>query len=65
MILNQTAIGFVDTERGTLKESYFSPYIIPTVFSHLVTTYLLCPCHMLDNFKADPEQCVYTFFILR
>ena len=31
MVLNQNAIGFVDTERGTLKESYFSPYIMPTV----------------------------------
>jgi hypothetical protein len=22
---------FIDTERGTLKESYFSPYVMPTV----------------------------------
>jgi hypothetical protein len=29
--LDQDALGFEDTERGTLKESYFSPYIIPTV----------------------------------
>ena len=31
MILNEEAIAFEDSERGTLKESYFSPYIIPTV----------------------------------
>ena len=28
---NEEALAFVDTERGTLKESYFSPYIMPTV----------------------------------
>jgi transposase InsO family protein len=28
---NEKALAFVDTERGTLKESYFSPYIIATV----------------------------------
>jgi hypothetical protein len=31
MVLNEQAIAFEDTERGTLKESYFSPYIIPTI----------------------------------
>ena len=31
MKLNENAIAFEDVERGTLKESYFSPYIIPTV----------------------------------
>ena len=31
MVLNQEAIAFEDAERGTFKESYFSPYIIPTV----------------------------------
>ncbi|TFK40084.1 hypothetical protein BDQ12DRAFT_697548 [Crucibulum laeve] len=31
MKLNETAIAFEDKERGTLKESYFSPYIIPTI----------------------------------
>jgi hypothetical protein len=31
MVLNEDAIAFEDTERGTLKESYFSDYIIPTV----------------------------------
>ena len=31
MVLNEHAIAFEDIERGTLKESYFSPYIIPTV----------------------------------
>jgi len=31
MVLNEDAIAFEDAERGTFKESYFSPYIIPTV----------------------------------
>ena len=31
MKLNEQGIAFEDLERGTLKESYFSPYIIPTV----------------------------------
>jgi hypothetical protein len=31
MWLNQYAIAFEEDERGTLKESYFTPYIIPTV----------------------------------
>jgi hypothetical protein len=31
MWLNQNAIAFEENERGTLKESYFTPYIIPTV----------------------------------
>ena len=31
MKLNENGIAFEDVERGTLKESYFSPYIIPTV----------------------------------
>ncbi|KAA1473774.1 hypothetical protein DENSPDRAFT_860009 [Dentipellis sp. KUC8613] len=31
MYLNREALAFAETERGTLKESYFSPYIIPTV----------------------------------
>jgi hypothetical protein len=31
MWLNQNAIAFEEDERGTLKESYFTPYIIPTV----------------------------------
>jgi hypothetical protein len=31
MVLNEEAIAFEDAERGTFKESYFSPYIIPTV----------------------------------
>jgi hypothetical protein len=31
MILNEEAIAFEDVERGTFKESYFSPYIIPTI----------------------------------
>jgi hypothetical protein len=31
MLLNKEAIAFEDAERGTLKESYFSPYIVPTV----------------------------------
>ena len=31
MMLNEEGIAFEDIERGTFKESYFSPYIIPTV----------------------------------
>jgi hypothetical protein len=31
MRLNEDALAFDESERGTLKESYFSPYIIPTV----------------------------------
>jgi len=31
MRLNEHAIAFEDMERGTLKDSYFSPYIIPTI----------------------------------
>lgn len=31
MMNNEKALAFIDTERGTLKESYFSPYIMPTV----------------------------------
>src|SRR5215471_11267002 len=31
MVLNEGAIAFEDTERGTLREDYFSPYIIPTI----------------------------------
>jgi hypothetical protein len=31
MQLNQETLAFEETDRGTLKESYFSPYIIPTV----------------------------------
>ena len=31
MVLNEAAIAFEDAERGTFKESYFSPYIIPTI----------------------------------
>ena len=29
--LNEEALAFEETDRGTLKESYFSPYIYPTV----------------------------------
>jgi len=31
MVLNKESIAFEDAEQGTFKESYFSPYIIPTV----------------------------------
>jgi len=31
MTTNEMRIAFEDAERGTLKESYFSPYIIPKV----------------------------------
>ncbi|KIJ05006.1 hypothetical protein PAXINDRAFT_36440, partial [Paxillus involutus ATCC 200175] len=30
LLLNEQTLAFEDTDRGTLKESYFSPYIIPT-----------------------------------
>ncbi|KAJ6540935.1 hypothetical protein B0H10DRAFT_1855646, partial [Mycena sp. CBHHK59/15] len=31
MQLNEDALAWEDIERGTLKDSYFSPYVIPTV----------------------------------
>ena len=31
MTLNEEALCFEEAERGTFKESYFSPYIIPTI----------------------------------
>jgi len=31
MTTNEAGIAFEDAERGTLKDSYFSPYIIPTI----------------------------------
>ncbi|KAI0056167.1 hypothetical protein BV25DRAFT_1814497, partial [Artomyces pyxidatus] len=31
MVLNEQALAFEDDQRGTIKESYMSPYIIPTV----------------------------------
>jgi hypothetical protein len=31
MLLNERVLAFEDNERGTLREDYFSPYIIPTV----------------------------------
>lgn len=31
MMLNEDALAFQESQRGTFKESYFSPYIIPTV----------------------------------
>jgi hypothetical protein len=31
MVLNEQTLAFVQTDRGTFKESYFSDYIIPTV----------------------------------
>ena len=31
MTANEAAIAFEDAERGTFKESYFAPYIIPTI----------------------------------
>ena len=31
MVLNEDAIAFEDIKQGTFKESYFSPYIIPTI----------------------------------
>ena len=37
--LNQEALAFKEKDRGTLKESYFSLYIIPTVPHTLWTHY--------------------------
>ena len=31
MIINEETIAFEDAERGSLKESYFDPYIMPTI----------------------------------
>jgi hypothetical protein len=31
MLLNEEALAFEDKDRGMLKESYFSDYIMPTV----------------------------------
>jgi len=42
MKINETGIAFEDIERGTLKELYFSPYIIPTI-SHLPWEYQNIP----------------------
>ena len=42
MKINETGIAFEDIERGTLKESYFSPYIIPTI-PHLPWEYQNIP----------------------
>jgi len=42
MWLNQNAIAFEENERGTLKESYFTPYIIPTV-PHMAWEYRNIP----------------------
>jgi hypothetical protein len=42
MKLNETGIAFEDIERGTLKDSYFSPYIIPTI-PHLPWEYKNIP----------------------
>ena len=50
MVLNEAGIAFQDSERGTFKESYFSPYIIPTVphvpWEH---TYRVIPPGLLDQ----------------
>ena len=31
MVLNEEALAFEETDRGTLREDYFSPYIMPTI----------------------------------
>ena len=31
MVLNEAALAFEETDRGTLREDYFSPYIMPTI----------------------------------
>ena len=42
MVLNKEDIAFEDSERGTFKGSYFSPYIIPTV-PHIPWEHANCP----------------------
>ena len=31
MVLNEAALAFEETDRGTLREDYFSPYVMPTI----------------------------------
>jgi hypothetical protein len=31
MVLNEEALAFEETDCGTLREDYFSPYIMPTI----------------------------------
>jgi hypothetical protein len=31
MVLNEEALAFEETDRGTLREDYFSPYVMPTI----------------------------------
>ncbi len=64
MKLNENGIAFEDVERGTLKESYFSPYIIPTV-PHSPWEYRNIPIppgimqKVLDVLKLKMEAGVY------
>ncbi|KAG2063293.1 hypothetical protein BDR04DRAFT_1038387, partial [Suillus decipiens] len=62
--LHQDALAFEDTDRGTLKESYFSPYIIPTI-PHIPWEYKNIPIppgirsRVIDVLKLKIEAGVY------
>src|ERR1700683_4132475 len=71
MWLNQHAIAFEEDERGTLKESYFTPYIILTV-PHKVWEYKNIPIppgiqdkviellkHKINAGVYEPSQSAY------
>src|SRR6266568_1958539 len=64
MRLNEKSIAFEDVERGTLKESYFSPYIIPTI-PHIPWEYRNIPIppglmpKVLDLLKLKLKAGVY------
>jgi hypothetical protein len=64
MVLNEDAIAFEDTERGTLKDSYFSPYIVPTV-PHIPWEYKNIPIppglrnQVMDVLRLKIEAGVY------
>ncbi|KAG2112062.1 uncharacterized protein F5147DRAFT_572787 [Suillus discolor] len=64
MWLHQDALAFEDTDRGTLKESYFSSYIIPTV-PHIPWEYKIIPIppgiqsKVIDVLKLKIDAGVY------
>ena len=64
MKLNEKGIAFKDIEQGTLKESYFLPYIIPTI-PHILWEYKNIPIppgimpQVLDILKLKIAAGVY------
>jgi hypothetical protein len=77
MINNEQALAFVDTEHGTLKESYFSPYVMLTV-PHTPSGYKNIPIppgirnNVIELFKEkiaagvyEPSQSSYGFVYLK